>query len=411
MIRLAPSLLLISRRRRRPRSRRSSSPAAASTRRSASGAYDVTDDRPRAARSQRRRTGSRTCCATCRASSNSAAPTRALPIRPARARRLRALGGNASSRALLILDGVPQTRSVRRLDQPGRPTIRAGSAGSAWCAAAAPAPTARARWPARSSSKARPGELEGAGREPRLWQPRQRRRVCRLWRAARRRLRQRLRRLCARRRLHSDRRAASAAPPIGPRPTARRASPSRACAPLSADDRASGQCLGLHRRARARHRLQRDRHAGRRRLAAAGRPRPPALRRCSPMSRSAISPTASPRSAPAARPRPRRSTNISVPSTGLGARVEVRPVTGPLEIRLGADWRETDGPHPGAVPVRRRRADARPRRRRPDRHARRLRRGRLGTRPAHPHRRRPDRPMADRRTAACASACSPPARR
>jgi outer membrane receptor protein involved in Fe transport len=32
-----------------------------------------------------------------------------------------------------------------------------------------------------------------------------------------------------------------------------------------------------------------------------------------------------------------------VPSTGLGGRVEIRPVTGPLEIRLGADGRETVG--------------------------------------------------------------------
>lgn len=33
----------------------------------------------------------------------------------------------------------------------------------------------------------------------------------------------------------------------------------------------------------------------------------------------------------------------SVPSTGLGARAEIRPVTGRLEVRLGADWRETIG--------------------------------------------------------------------
>jgi vitamin B12 transporter len=33
----------------------------------------------------------------------------------------------------------------------------------------------------------------------------------------------------------------------------------------------------------------------------------------------------------------------SVPSTGVGARVEFRPLTGPLELRLGADWRETAG--------------------------------------------------------------------
>lgn len=33
----------------------------------------------------------------------------------------------------------------------------------------------------------------------------------------------------------------------------------------------------------------------------------------------------------------------SVPSTGLGARLEARPSLGPLELRVGADWRETEG--------------------------------------------------------------------
>jgi len=33
----------------------------------------------------------------------------------------------------------------------------------------------------------------------------------------------------------------------------------------------------------------------------------------------------------------------SVPSTGLGARAEIRPVTGRFELRLGADWRTTSG--------------------------------------------------------------------
>jgi vitamin B12 transporter len=33
----------------------------------------------------------------------------------------------------------------------------------------------------------------------------------------------------------------------------------------------------------------------------------------------------------------------SVPSTGLGARAEIRPVTSPFELRLGADWRGTEG--------------------------------------------------------------------
>lgn len=33
----------------------------------------------------------------------------------------------------------------------------------------------------------------------------------------------------------------------------------------------------------------------------------------------------------------------SVPSTGIGMRFELRPITGPLEFRLGGDWRETEG--------------------------------------------------------------------
>ena len=33
----------------------------------------------------------------------------------------------------------------------------------------------------------------------------------------------------------------------------------------------------------------------------------------------------------------------SVPSTGLGARVELRPRVGPVAFRLGADWRQTEG--------------------------------------------------------------------
>ena len=33
----------------------------------------------------------------------------------------------------------------------------------------------------------------------------------------------------------------------------------------------------------------------------------------------------------------------SVPATGLGARAELRPLTGPVELRIGADWRATEG--------------------------------------------------------------------
>ena len=85
------------------------SPAAASTPRRGDAVYDVVTDRPRPARAQRRRTGSRTCCATCPASSSSAAPTPARANPTSQGATLRALGGNASSRALLLLDGVPQT--------------------------------------------------------------------------------------------------------------------------------------------------------------------------------------------------------------------------------------------------------------------------------------------------------------
>jgi outer membrane receptor protein involved in Fe transport len=37
------------------------------------------------------------------------------------------------------------------------------------------------------------------------------------------------------------------------------------------------------------------------------------------------------------------SEQYNVPSTGLGARAEVRPQLGAIELRLGADWRETEG--------------------------------------------------------------------
>jgi outer membrane receptor protein involved in Fe transport len=39
----------------------------------------------------------------------------------------------------------------------------------------------------------------------------------------------------------------------------------------------------------------------------------------------------------------RTSEQFSVPSTGLGARFEVRPEPGPVELRLGGDWRRTEG--------------------------------------------------------------------
>jgi len=39
----------------------------------------------------------------------------------------------------------------------------------------------------------------------------------------------------------------------------------------------------------------------------------------------------------------RTSEQYAVPATGLGARAEARPTLGPVELRIGADWRETSG--------------------------------------------------------------------
>ncbi|HYE27104.1 MAG TPA: TonB-dependent receptor [Allosphingosinicella sp.] len=39
----------------------------------------------------------------------------------------------------------------------------------------------------------------------------------------------------------------------------------------------------------------------------------------------------------------RTAEQYAVPATGLGARAELRPRLGPLELRLGGDWRETEG--------------------------------------------------------------------
>jgi outer membrane receptor protein involved in Fe transport len=39
----------------------------------------------------------------------------------------------------------------------------------------------------------------------------------------------------------------------------------------------------------------------------------------------------------------RASEQYNVPSTGIGARAEVRPRIGPVQLRLGADWRDTEG--------------------------------------------------------------------
>jgi TonB-dependent Receptor Plug Domain. len=62
---------------------------------------------------------------------------------------LRALGGNASSRALLVLDGVPQADPFGGW-AIGQRMIRRASPASVWCAVAAVSATVRERAPARS---------------------------------------------------------------------------------------------------------------------------------------------------------------------------------------------------------------------------------------------------------------------
>ena len=231
---------------------------------------------------------------------------------------LRALGGNASSRALLILDGVPQTDPFggwiawpaydpRRLGRIR--VVRGGGTG-------ADGPGALAGTIALDS--AGPGELEGpaaslaygsrdsvdafAGYGARLgagfvsvsgafargdgFVP-----------------------IVARQQGPADR--ALALPPGQPRPA-------RGGAALGGG-RAPGQCLGVQRRARARHRVQRDRHARRGRIAAPGRAGRPALFGFGLCPGPRISPTSSPRSARTARPPPRRSTNMTSPRPGSAA--------------------------------------------------------------------------------------------
>ena len=62
---------------------------------------------------------------------------------------LRALGGNASSRALLVLDGVPQSDPFGGwVNWPAYDPSTCGRSGS--CAAAEASRMARARWPERS---------------------------------------------------------------------------------------------------------------------------------------------------------------------------------------------------------------------------------------------------------------------
>ena len=288
-------------------------------------------------------------------------------------------------------------RSVRRLDQPGRPTTRAGSAGSGWCAAAAAAPTAPARSPARSSWKARrptrppdspPASLMAAATASTPL-PATARRLGggfvtlsgALMRAA-----------TASFRSSRDQR--------GP---ADRASPyrqaslaARGVAPLVAGDRAAGECLGLHRRARARHRVQRDRDRGAdASLRLVGRGRLPFSALAYVQVRDFSNRFAAVGAGRAAATPDARSI-FGARRPGSARALEIRPVAGPVELRLGADWRETEGrtqelfQFVAGAPTRGRVAGGR------TRTARRLRRGRLEQGAADPDRRRPARSLVDR---------------
>ena len=219
---------------------------------------------------------------------------------------LRALGGNASSRALLILDGVPQTDpfggwvSWPAYDPQRLGAVRVTRGGGS----GVDGPGALAGTIELDS--AGPDELRGADRRSlALWQPRQHRRPCRARRAARRRLRHRcpapMRAATASSR--SSRR--SAARSTAPRPTSRRAS---RCArwrrsPATIELQASGLAFTDRRERGTAFSGDRARTGADASLRLVGRGA--CASRRSATSRPATSPTASPASMPRAPPSPR----------------------------------------------------------------------------------------------------------
>jgi hypothetical protein len=278
-----------------------------------------------------------TTVATNPASSSSAAPTRAPPIRPARARPARA-------RRQCVEPGAAHPRrraadrSVRRLDQlAGLRSARLGRCG--WCAAAAAAPTARARSPARSSWKAPPRRSARLGGRPRLRQPRQHRRC---FRRAGLALGRRLpHRLGAYARgdgfvpvVAEQRGPSTAPPPTSSQPLAarrraarrrRRAAGKRPLFTTSAS--AAPPSATSDRRRDASLRLVGRRWAGRR----------------SPTCRPATSTTASRASARRAPASPRRPSSITSPPPASARGSSGGRAGRGVELRLGADWRETEG--------------------------------------------------------------------
>ena len=312
---------------------------------------------------------------------------------------LRALGGNASSRALLILDGVPQTDPFggwiswpaydpRRL---GRVRVMRGGgsgangpgalAGTIELDSAAPDELGGPRPALAYGSRDSIDAFAGARR-------------CRSAAASL----SRLGRLCARRRLHPDRRASSAAPADRPSPYRQASLAVRAVAPLVAR---RSSCRPMSRpsptRASAAPRSATIGTQRRRRLAAAGRPRPPALRRArlcpGPRFRQPLRRGRAPTAPTATQTLDQYSVPVDRPRRARRGRARA---LGPVELRLGADWRETEGrtqelfQFVAGAPTRGRVAGGRTRT--------------LGafaeagweSGAAHPDRRRPARPLADR---------------
>ena len=254
---------------------------------------------------------------------------------------LRALGGNASSRVLLLLDGVPQTDPFGGwVSWPAYHPERLGEArvtrggGSGVQGPGALAGTIEL-------ASATPGRAARPAGAARLRQPRRPRRLCRSRPAARRRLPRRLRRLAARRRVRPDR-------PRAARPR-RPAFPLRADEPRGARGRAASGRRPSCRRAAWPFPTSGSggppspdiRTRGRRRLASAGRAAVERARLC-PDPR--FLQQLRQRQCRAGRRRTAPPSSISVPATGLGARLEARPKIGPgIELRLGGDWRLTEG--------------------------------------------------------------------
>ena len=313
---------------------------------------------------------------------------------------LRALGGNASSRVLLLLDGVPQTdpfggwiclaglrsaparpgaRDARRRHRRQRP--------------------GRARRHDRARQR-RAGRSGGARRGLALRQPRQRRRLRRaMARGSAPGFAQPFRPPMPAATASFPSSRASAARPTAPRPTSRRASPCAASLPLSAAVELQANVSAFtDERERGTAFSEIDTRGADASLRLVGRGRLPFSALAYVQVRdfrnrfAAVSADRATRDA-------RRSTSIMSLRPGSAPASRSGRALGPVALRLGADWRATEGrtqelfQFVAGAPTRGRVAGGRTTTLGAFAEAS------LEIGSAHPHRRRADRPLADRKRA------------